>query len=181
VAIAAEADQLKSMLNEAQKEAYDTILASEEAETYSKCFFLDGPGGSGKTFLYDTLDKTFQAKGKITCMVASTGLAVTLLECGTTYRSRFGLGIHTNETTTSKIQPTSKEATLLREASIIIWDEVTMTPCFNMDAVDRLFRKIMGVNKPFGNKLFLIGGDFRLTLPIVNHLTLILILMSDKE
>jgi len=38
-----------------------------------------------------------------------------------------------------------------------------------MDAVDRLFRESMGVDRPFGNKLFLIGGDFRQTLPIVKR------------
>jgi len=51
----------------------------------------------------------------------------------------------------------------------MIWDDVTITLCFNMDAVDRLFRDITNVNKPFGNKLFLIRGDFRQTLPIVKH------------
>jgi hypothetical protein len=39
VAIATETDRLPSMLNDAQKEACETILASEEAETYGKCFF----------------------------------------------------------------------------------------------------------------------------------------------
>jgi hypothetical protein len=157
------------MLNSDQKTAFNKILEAENKYTYGKCFFLDGLGGSGKTFLYNTLDKTFKAQGRKVCAVASTGLAATLLEEATTYHSRFGLGINTNESTTSKIKPTSKEARLLREAGIVIWDEVTMTPCFNMDAVDRLFRDITGIDIPFGNKLFLIGGDFRQTLPIVKH------------
>jgi len=110
VEITAEAERLTGMLNAAQKVASDSIMEAKDAETYSKCFFVDGPGGSGKTFLYNTLQKTLQSMGLSVCAVTSTGFAATLLESGTTYHSRFGLGITNNETPTSKIKPTSKEA-----------------------------------------------------------------------
>ncbi|CAJ0928430.1 unnamed protein product, partial [Ranitomeya imitator] len=42
-----------------------------------------------------------------------------------------------------------------------------MTPSFNMNAVDNLFQDICGKKRPFGGKVFINGGDFRQTLPIV--------------
>lgn len=49
------ADQI-SMLNENQSEAFNKIIAAVEDEhIQQRCFYVDGPGGSGKTFLYTTL------------------------------------------------------------------------------------------------------------------------------
>ena len=50
----------------------------------------------------------------------------------------------------------------LRQASLIIWDEVVMCVLYCIEAVDRTLRKIMkSPNVPFGRKSFLFGGDFR--------------------
>ncbi|RCN40973.1 hypothetical protein ANCCAN_13078 [Ancylostoma caninum] len=44
-----------------------------------------------------------------------------------------------------------------------------MAPKCALEAVDVLLRDIMQNDKPFGGKLFIIGGDFRQVLPIVEH------------
>ncbi|KHJ89452.1 hypothetical protein OESDEN_10722 [Oesophagostomum dentatum] len=62
-----------------------------------------------------------------------------------------------------------KEARELAETDIIIWDEISMAPKCSFEAVDSLLRDIMQNDVPFGGKLFVIGGDFRQILPIVEH------------
>lgn len=58
------AEEKIEMLNDAQKTAFDRIMAQlfdNQNDQSPKCFFIDGPGGSGKTFLYDAIIK--YAKG----------------------------------------------------------------------------------------------------------------------
>ncbi|XP_051155716.1 uncharacterized protein LOC127278181 [Leptopilina boulardi] len=71
-------------LNEKQKEIVDVVLKTvhEEqsvANNKSRCFFIDGPGGSGKTFVYTTLYHLLQSEKKKVCTMAFTGIAATLL------------------------------------------------------------------------------------------------------
>jgi ATP-dependent DNA helicase PIF1 len=40
---------------------------------------------------------------------------------------------------------------------------------FVFEAVDRTFRDITQVDKPFGGKIFVFGGDFRQILPVIPH------------
>ncbi|VDL64611.1 unnamed protein product [Nippostrongylus brasiliensis] len=49
-----EGEQLYSQLNDDQRATADEILLSYSS-THSKLHFIDGPGGSGKTFLYNAL------------------------------------------------------------------------------------------------------------------------------
>ena len=46
-----------TMLNRDQREIVDKILRVSNVIDYnsSRCFYIDGPGGSGKTFVYTTL------------------------------------------------------------------------------------------------------------------------------
>ncbi|GBN54322.1 hypothetical protein AVEN_32153-1 [Araneus ventricosus] len=44
-----------------------------------KCYFLDGPAGTRKTFVYSTLLHTIRGRGDDVIPVASTGIAATLL------------------------------------------------------------------------------------------------------
>ena len=48
-----------------------------------KLFFIDGPGGTGKTFLYDLLLARVRSQGEVALAVASSGLAALLLAGGT--------------------------------------------------------------------------------------------------
>lgn len=69
-----------AMLNPEQKSAFDEIVnAIECPELQQRAFFIDGPGGSGKTFLYNTLMHYIRGKNKIVYPCAFTGIAATLL------------------------------------------------------------------------------------------------------
>ena len=59
----------------------------------NKLFFIDGPGGTGKTFLYDLLLARVRSQGEVALAVASSGLAALLLAGGRTAHSRFRIPI----------------------------------------------------------------------------------------
>ena len=57
----------------------------------SQVFFVDGPGETGKTFLYRALMTTLRNRGKIVLTTVSSGIAATLLLGGRTAHFRFNL------------------------------------------------------------------------------------------
>ena len=101
--------------------------------------------------------------------MASTDIASTLLIDGATYHSKFKIYPPITEKTSSKIQETDYEAKLIREASLIICDEATMMFNHSLDAVDHLFQKVMKNRLPFDHKGLMLGGDFRLCLPVIKY------------
>ena len=132
-------------------------------------FFLDGPAGTGKTYTYNYLIHRLQGQGKRVKSSAWTGIAATLLKNGTTIHSCFKLPIPVLDNITCRITPNSQKAKELREITLFILDEASMIslPAFN--AIDRLMRDITASDVPFGGRIFLLGGDFRQTLPIVKR------------
>jgi hypothetical protein len=71
--------------NDGQRAAFDQIMASIEDVDQTGLFFLDCPGGTGKTFLYNTLITVLQGHGKSVVKVASTEITSSLLINGSTY------------------------------------------------------------------------------------------------
>ena len=69
-----------------------------------RCFFLAGPGGTGKTFLYSTLLSVLRGQSHIVLPVASTGIAATLLKGGRIVHSQFKLLVPILEISFSKRQ-----------------------------------------------------------------------------
>ncbi|GBM32002.1 hypothetical protein AVEN_222330-1 [Araneus ventricosus] len=69
-----------------------------------KCFFLDGPAGTGKTFVYSTLLHAVRGKGDQAIAVASTGIAATLLSGGRTAHSIFKIPLTLNATSTCNLK-----------------------------------------------------------------------------
>ena len=82
------------ILNRDQKEIVDKILGVLNVIDYnsSRCFYIDGPGGSGKTFVYTTLYNLLKSKKNV-CCVAFTGIAATLLPKGMTVHKVLGLPV----------------------------------------------------------------------------------------
>ena len=158
-------------LNVGQRAAYDKIMAAinDTASPHPRQFFLDGPGGTGKTFLYNTLINVLRGQGKKVISVASTGRASTLLIDGGTYHSQFKIYPTITKKTRSKIEENSYAAKLTKEADLIIVDEETMMTNHALFAIKCLFEKVEKNKNPYANKVLLHGGDFRQCLPVLKH------------
>ncbi|GBM82795.1 hypothetical protein AVEN_139442-1 [Araneus ventricosus] len=156
-------------LNDEQKLVFDIILKAiyDNKEDTSRLFFLDGPSGTGKAFLYNTLLHTIRGKGHHLTPVASTGIAATVLNGGRTAHSVFKIPIVLNATSTCNVKPNTQEAKLIGDTKLIIWDEAPMTHVHAFIAVDRLLKDLANCSLPFGGKVILLCGDFRQVLPVV--------------
>jgi len=133
----------------------------------SQVFFVDGPGGTGKTFLYRALMATLRNRGKIVLATASSGIAATLLLGGRTAHSRFKLPFDVQPNSICNIKKQQDLAKLIRVAAVIIWDEAPMTNIYCLEALDRTLKDILDCDAPFGGKVMIIGGDFRQVLPVI--------------
>ncbi|XP_044005453.1 uncharacterized protein LOC122850360 [Aphidius gifuensis] len=157
-------------LNSKQKEIVDTIIEVVMTEDKTKientCFYMDGPGGSGKTFVYTTLYHLLKSKGKNICTMSFTGVSAILLPNGKTVHKAFGLPVPLFFDSTSHIKIQSKEAQIMKDYDLLIWDEGPMAPRYCMEIGDKTYKYFMDSNLPFGGKVMLIGGDFRQLLPV---------------
>ena len=52
-------------------------------------------------------------------------------------------------------------------AKLLLIDESTMLDRYQLEALDRSLRDLMGNSQPFGGKIILLAGDFRQCLPVV--------------
>ncbi|KAK9676558.1 hypothetical protein RND81_11G085000 [Saponaria officinalis] len=151
---------------------YDAVINAVNKKV-ADVIFVNGHGGTGKTFLYGTISAKLRAENKIVLNVASSGIAALLLPGGRTAYSRFEIPIDLFEESTCNVKQKSQLAELLRETSLIIWDEAPMDHRYAFEALDRTMRDIIGFTdseaalKLFGGKVVLLGGDFRQVLPIV--------------
>ncbi|XP_010683587.1 uncharacterized protein LOC104898232 [Beta vulgaris subsp. vulgaris] len=130
---------------------------------------MDGPGGTGKIFLYRALLATVKRRGEIAVPIATSGIAATLLHQGRTSHSTFQLPLQPDSNSTCSFTKRSKTATLLKHPAIIIWDEAPMTHRYHFEAVDRSLKDLMENDLPFGGKIIVFGGDFRQVLPVVRN------------
>jgi hypothetical protein len=173
-ALKARADERVAQLNSDQRLVYDEVISSATAtDTHARIFFVDGPGGTGKTFTYGCILDRLRSEGKICLSVASSGIAATLIDGSCTAHSQFKIPIDIDATSVCKITPKSELAELIKAATLILWDEAPMNHKFVFECVDRTFRDILRAtnpaleNIPFGGKLMVFGGDFRQCLPVV--------------
>ncbi|XP_065323150.1 ATP-dependent DNA helicase PIF1-like [Gordionus sp. m RMFG-2023] len=152
---------------DAHVEAADSIKPIELENIPERYFFVDGPGGSGKTYLYNTLMCYIRAKNQIASPFATTGISSILLKGGKTIHSGFKLPVPIFETSTSHMNLHSSLALDIKNSKLIIIDEATMMTKHALRCIDRLLKDIMKNSHPFGGKVILLGGDLRQTLPVV--------------
>ena len=157
-------DEQRTMV-EAVMKAADEI--QQDLPPKCRAFFLDGPGGSGKTMVYNTLISLFRTRGITVAPSAWTGIAATLLSGGRTVHSLFKLPIPVDDTATCNVTPSSSHAEMLRSVTMFIVDEASMVPLHALTAIDKMLQDITGHRVPFGGKIFLTGGDFRQVLPVI--------------
>jgi hypothetical protein len=155
------------LLNE-QRAAY-SLLVDQVMHKVGGLYFLDAPGGTGKTFVLNLLLARVRMQKCVSLAVASSGIAATLLAGGRTAHSSFKLPLDmaTNENPTCNITRSSGAGRLLQECRLIIWDECTMSHKRAYEALDRTLRDLRKNNTLMGGVVVVLAGDFRQTLPVI--------------
>ena len=165
--LAIEAADEEDELNEGQRKFYDEVITDVDNEA-GGLFALDAPGGTGKTKLTQVILKKIRSQNKIAVATATSGIASTLLTGGRTVHTKVKLPIQLEMGVTKcSIQETSALAEMVRRMKFMVIDEVTMGDKAMFDTLDRSFREIRGINKPFGGVTMLFSGDWRQCLPVV--------------
>ena len=149
-----------TQLNPKQQASYDKVLSAVLASS-GETFFLSGPGGTGKTFVYCALCHTLHGIGWIVICIASSGITTLLLPGGWTSHSMLkipveGLGPESH----CSINKEDTCAELLRSTLLIIWDEVPMQHRFRPEAVSCTLMDICDDSRPFGGLTVGFGSDF---------------------
>ncbi|XP_024009492.1 uncharacterized protein LOC112084575 [Eutrema salsugineum] len=159
-------EKMLATVTSEQRSVYDEIL---EAVNKNKggMFFVYGSGDTGKTYLWSLLGSALRSQGDVVFKVASSGIAALLLEGGGTAHSRFAIPIVVNKFTFCSIKKESNLADLIKIAKLIIWDEALMMSKDCFETLDRTMRDILEVDKPFGDKVIVLGGDFWQILPVI--------------
>jgi hypothetical protein len=160
------ADEHIHTLNPDQHSAFDQIMHTVNSCS-GRCFFLHGPGGTGKTYVYNTLCYALRAKGIIVLCVASSGIAALILMGGRTFHSSLRIPIAVNEDSFCNIKKGSLEAELIQKTSLLIHDEVIMQHRHCQEAFDRTCRDICQCDNIFGGLTMVFGGDFQQILPVM--------------
>nr|XP_047124283.1 uncharacterized protein LOC124806990 [Hydra vulgaris] len=136
-----EANRVRPLLNDNQRNVADAILAALSVEPtnenkHSRLFFMDGPAGCGKTFTYNYLISETQSRHIRTATAAWTGIAATLLKNGCTMHGLFKLPVPILETSTCNVTPNSIHGRFLRQISLYLLDEASMIPKYALSAID---------------------------------------------
>ena len=161
-----------STFNPGQRHAATTILnAVDNPSPGRNLFFLNGAGGTGKTHVQNAVLQKLRSRGDIALAVASSGIAATLLQGGTTAHSKFKIPLDADQQSTCNITKSTNLACLFRAAKLIFWDEAPMQSRFDMEAVHRCLTDLCSeeeeISVHFAGKVVCFCGDFRQTLPVI--------------
>lgn len=152
-------------LNSEQQLAYDTILSG-------KSCFITGPGGTGKSFLLQRIERDYRAKtGRKVAITAMTGCAALLLgPYAKTLHSWAGVGLGrgTVEELVSTIRLHKKKKSMWTSTSCLVLDEVSMLTPELLEKLDQIGRQVRGhLSSPFGGMQVVFVGDFFQLPPVV--------------
>jgi hypothetical protein len=188
-AAAAAADA--ALLTEEQRAVLDAVYARASnppgGAADANLFVLCASAGCGKTFVARQLIGRLRALDKIVIVVASTGIAATMLPGGTTVHRRFGLpieyralgragGVGTvlddvditdQRLLHSTLLPTHPSRALLRRATLLLWDEAFSANRRLFQSVDSFLQAERRDARHMGGLTTLLIGDPRQIPPII--------------
>lgn len=147
-------------LTNEQRCVFDTVYNSVLRHD-GKLFFIDAPGGTGKTFLLKLLLSKIRQEEKISLCVASSGIAATLLPGGRTAHSMFKLPLTmiNNDLPVCNIKKGSAMAKLIQECKLLVWDECTMAHKKAIEALNRSLIDLTGKNDIMGRITIVFSGN----------------------
>ncbi|XP_022851121.1 ATP-dependent DNA helicase PIF4-like [Olea europaea var. sylvestris] len=155
-------------LNKEQQNTYDIIL-DFVLNDKNVMFFIDGPEGTGKTYLYKALLFGVRSRNLIALATASLGGAASLFLASPKGHSRFKISLEGSPDMQCSVSKQSALGKFLALARLIIWDETPMVHKYAFEVLDKMLRDITECQLPFGEKVVVCGGDFRQVLPVLQR------------
>jgi len=156
----------ESSLNAGQQAAYDAILSGQS-------IFLTGSGGTGKSFLINTLwNAVPERTGKRIALTALTGCAALLLHSkAKTIHSWAGIGLGRDPVPllVANCRKSRKARSNWMTTDVLVIDEVSMMTPDLFEKLDQVGRKIRrNEHTPFGGLQIVLVGDFFQLPPIMD-------------
>ena len=149
----------RKQLNVEHRLAYKAIIKHVK-QNLPGAFFIDGPRGTGKTYLYHAIYGKARSLGKIVLPTASSGIAAAGLRHGRTAHSRFKLPLDHSISMAYSVPKQGSLAALSKAVAVIIWDEAPMENKGSIHALDQMLRDFCNPEVMFGGKIVILGGDF---------------------
>ena len=143
------------------------LVKESVMESKGELYFIDAPGGSGKSFAANCIMNEIRMSNMVVLACASSGIAATVLKGGSTAHNKFQLPIDLNEDSSCDVRDGTDRHKLIFDSKLVVWDEAPMMHRFAVNAVDKMFRRVKQLEKPFGGVTVVFMGDWRQTLPVV--------------
>lgn len=123
--------------------------------------FLTGEPGAGKSHTVNAFVAFLRSHGISVAVTASTGIAATHIG-GMTIHSWSGIGIAKSLTRSevSEIASRDKLARRVKDARVLIIDEISMLDGHTLTMVDAVCKKVRALPLPFGGLQVVLVGDF---------------------
>jgi ATP-dependent DNA helicase PIF1 len=132
--------------------------------------FLTGEPGSGKSYVVNAYVRYLAELGIDASVTASTGIAATHID-GMTVHAWSGIGIRESLTDYDLDQIAQKEKVVrrVRNARVLIIDEISMLSASTLTSVEVVCRVLRGSERPFGGLQVVLVGDFFQLPPVVKN------------
>jgi ATP-dependent DNA helicase PIF1 len=122
-------------LNDGQRAAYNGVIDAYAAH-HAKVIFIDGPGGTDKTYTENLILNVVHSRGDITLVIAFSGIVAFLLLGGRTAHLYLKIPITLDLKSFYYIRKQDDFATLIHQTKLILWDEAPMANKLAFEVVD---------------------------------------------
>jgi hypothetical protein len=143
------------------KEQNDALNAVEKGENV----FVTGVGGTGKSVLLREMRARLEARGKVVCIAAPTGLAAENID-GCTVHAAAGIGVSSDVHGFGYL--TQLHRNRIQNYDVLMIDEVSMLAGEFIDRLSEHFSQARQNSRPFGGLQIVFFGDFLQLGPIDN-------------
>jgi ATP-dependent exoDNAse (exonuclease V) alpha subunit len=151
-----------------QYDCYTAITQNISASRHQgRCFFITGPGGTGKSYLLRSIQHWCDASRQPCVLLAPTGIAARNID-GNTIHS--GLSIYSERgsyhTGLFQFAEEIRETGRSKKKTVLIIDEVSMVDAKLLDYISTTLARLKENHQPFGNMHVIVFGDLMQLPPV---------------